>query len=451
MLKCRTLIGLSLALVAIGTAHPSGRPQEQGAAPKGHDHVLTAGEGGVPAGIDWPSPELGPGPFLIESAIPEQRHLRVVVVARGLEQPWSMAWMPDGSLLVTERPGRLRIIRNDTLDPTPIAGVPRVHAAGLQGLQDVALHPQFAQNHYVYLTYHKPVRAPATSTATRPTATNAGAVQPANPAPEEAGATTVARGVWNGTALTDVKDIFETGATGTEASRLAFGRDGMLYVSVSAPGTSPEVIRSQDPNDYAGKTLRLKDDGSVPADNPFVHRAGYKPAIFTLGHRNGHSMAINPETGEIWMTEQGPHGGDEINVLKPGANYGWPFVSYGRNYEGKRISEDPARDGMEPPVVVWIPSIAVTGGTFYTGNVFTGWKRNFFVGGLREGEIPRTGHVERIEFNARWEEIRRESLLRELHQRIRDVRQGPDGFLYVLTAENAGALLRIEPAGPANR
>jgi glucose/arabinose dehydrogenase len=260
-----------------------------------------------------------------------------------------------------------------------------------------------------------------------------------------AGATTIARGVWNGRALTDVRDIFESGAIGTEASRIGFGRDGMLYMTISAPGTGPGVMRSVDPADYAGKTIRIRDDGSVPPDNPFVGKSDWKPAIYTYGHRNGHSMQLNPETGEFWVTEQGPNGGDEINVLKPGADYGWPYVSHGRNYMGPKISPSPWKEGTEQPVVVWIPSIAVTGGTFYTGSVFTGWRRNFFVGGLREGETAPSGQVYRIEFNERWEEIRREPMLRELKQRIRDVRQGPDGLLYVLTAENAGAVLRIEP------
>jgi glucose/arabinose dehydrogenase len=243
-----------------------------------------------------------------------------------------------------------------------------------------------------------------------------------------------------------VRDIFETGAVGTEASRIGWGRDGMLYMSVSAPGTGPAVLRSQDPSDYAGKTIRIRDDGSIPPDNPFVNRAGYKPAIYTLGHRNGHSMALNPETGEFWVTEQGPNGGDEINILKAGANYGWPYVSHGRAYPGPLISANPTREGTEQPVIFWVPSIAVTGGTFYTGDRFPRWQRSFFVGGLREGETPRTGHMQRIEFNEQWQEIRREPLLRELKQRIRDVREGPDGLLYVLTAEVEGAVLRIEPA-----
>jgi glucose/arabinose dehydrogenase len=250
--------------------------------------------------------------------------------------------------------------------------------------------------------------------------------------------------VWDGTALVDVKDIFESGATETEASRIAFGRDGMLYMSVSAPG-SPTVKRSQDPNDYAGKVVRLRDDGGIPEDNPFIHRAGLKPAIFTMGHRNGHGLAVNPETGELWETEQGPSGGDEVNVLRAGRNYGWPLVSFGREYWGARISPHPFQQGMEDPAVVWLPSIGLTGMTFYTGDRFPHWKRNLFVGGLREGGIPRTGQIQRIVFNDRWEELRREPMLMELKQRIRDVRQGPDGLLYVLTAEEDGALLRIEP------
>jgi glucose/arabinose dehydrogenase len=284
---------------------------------------------------------------------------------------------------------------------------------------DVVLHPRFSENRWVYLTYHKPLGT--------------------------GGSTALARGTWTGDALVDVREIFDSGATATEASRIAFGRDGMLYMTVSAPG-SPHVSRSQDPGDYAGKLVRLREDGSIPRDNPFVGRPGYQPGIYTIGHRNGHAIAMNPETGELWATEQGPSGGDEINVLRPGRNYGWPLVSYGRDYWGERVSDRPTREGIEEPVVVWLPSIAVTGMTFYTGARFPAWKGNVFVGGLREGGIPRTGQLQRLVFNDRWEELRREPLLMELKQRIRDVRQGPDGLLYVLTAEDAGAVLRLEPA-----
>lgn len=374
----------------------------------------------APPPIVWDPPGLPEGSVSFESA--EERNLRLVVVTTGLEQPWSIAFLPDGAMFVTERSGRLRIVRNGRLVSSPVGGVPPVQTGGprgLQGLMDVALHPRFQENKWVYLAYHKPA--------------NGGA-----------GETVLARGTWNGTELVDVRNIFESGAMDTEASRITFGRDGMLYMSISAPG-SPSIKRSQDPNDYAGKTVRLRDDGSIPEDDPFVGRLGYKPAIFTMGHRNGHGLAVNPETGELWETEQGPNGGDELNVLRPGRNYGWPLVSFGRDYWGPRVSKHPFRAGMEDPIVVWLPSIGLTGMTFYTGERFPHWKRNLFVGGLREGGIPSTGQIQRIVFNDRWEELRREPMLMELKQRIRDIRQGPDGLLYILTAEQDGALLRIEP------
>lgn len=384
--------------------------------------TLPAAIPGIPPGVGWPSPELGDGPFIVESVQPEHRTLRVRVLARGLEQPWSIAFLPDGGMLVTERPGRLRLIKKDgALDPAPVRGVPAVRAAGLQGLMDVVLHPRFAENRWVYLSYHRP-------------------------AGEDAGETVLARGRWENGALVDVRDIFATGATVTEGSRIGFAADGMLHMTVSAPGVGPDVVRSQDPKDYAGKTLRLRDDGSIPPDNPFANDSRYLPAIYTLGHRNGHSMVLNPWTGALWMTEQGPNGGDEINVLQAGGNYGWPLVSHGRVYSGPVISPNPTREDTVQPLIFWVPSIGATGMTFYRGDVFTAWRRSAFVGGLREGEVPRTGQLQRIVFNERWEEIRREPLLRELKQRIRDVREGPDGLLYVLTAEADGAVLRIEPA-----
>ena len=374
----------------------------------------------APPPIVWPTPPLPRRPLEVESA--EQRKLRIVVLTRELEQPWSVAFLPDGSMLITERPGRLRVFRDGHLDPAPVAGVPAVHTGGprgLEGLMDVVLHPRFVENGFVYLTYHKPAAGGD-------------------------GATTLARGRWNGAALVEVRDIFQSEATDTEASRLVFGGDGMIYMSISAPG-SPKSTRAQDPNDYAGKVVRLHDDGTVPADNPFIGRAAYKPAIYTLGHRNGHGLAVHPLTGEIWQTEQGPSGGDELNILRAGRNYGWPVVSYGREYWGSRISPQPSRDGFEDPGIVWLPSIGITGMTFYTGGRFPHWRQDVFVAGLREGGVPRTGQLQRIELNDRSEELRREPMLTELKQRLRDVREGPDGLLYVLTAEDEGALLRIEP------
>jgi glucose/arabinose dehydrogenase len=210
---------------------------------------------------------------------------------------------------------------------------------------------------------------------------------------------------------------------------------------MSVSGADP-----QDPNTHGGKVLRLKDDGTIPPDNPFVGRANAKPEVFTLGHRNSLGLAMHPGTGEIWQNENGPNGGDEINILKPGRNYGWPIVSLGRSYPGPWQSERPGHAGFEPPVVYWMPAIAVSGMTFYTGDRFPKWKGDVFVGSLRTGEIPGTGHLERILFNEKMEELRRESLLTELRQRIRDVKQGPDGLLYVLTDQKEGAVLRIEPA-----
>jgi glucose/arabinose dehydrogenase len=397
-----------------------------------------AGRGGQPAArgafappaIVWPAPPLPDGPIAIQSAEPAHRDLRITVT-KGLSHPWAMAFLPDGAILITERAGRLRIVRGGQLDPAPIAGVPPVAAAGLSGLMDLALHPRFAENRFVYFTYHKPVAGAAPAAAGRGRG--------------NAPASTLAlgRATWDGKGLTDVRVIFDTGEGGS-ASRIVFGRDGMIYMSSGNAAETPDAP-PQDPNSLLGKVLRLRDDGSVPPDNPFVGRAGHRPEIFTMGHRTQLGMAVNPETGQIWAGEQGPNGGDEINVLQAGRNYGWPLVSQGRNYMGPRLTTAMVA-GMEEPVVVWVPSIAVSGLTFYTGDVFPSWKGNVFVGGLRQGEVPRTGQLQRIVFNEKWEELRREPMLRELQQRIRDVRQGPDGYLYVLTEEDAAALLRIEPA-----
>ncbi len=353
----------------------------------------------------------------IEYKTAEGQDIRVVVVVRGLAHPWGLAFLPDGSILVTERGGKLRIIRNGTLDPQPVGGVPAVRANFLSGLLDVALHPRFAENKFVYLTYSKPVGTDQSTLA-------------------------LARGTWTGTALADVKDIFVAAQGAGGASRIAFGKDGTIFMTTGGVGGSD----AQDPNSHAGKVLRLRDDGSVPPDNPFVGRAGYKPEVYSLGHRNSLGLAIHPGTGDVWQNENGPNGGDEINIIRPGRNYGWPIISYGRTYPGPWQSEQFWQKGFEQPVVFWVPSIAISGMAFYTGSKLPKWKGDVFVGGLRTGEIPNTGHLERILFNQNMEELRRESLLTDLRQRIRDVRQGPDELLYLLTDADDGALLRIEPA-----
>ncbi len=383
--------------------------------------VVAAAIAQQPIGV--PVPPLANGPFLFDTA--EQHKIRVSVVAKGLEHPWSLAFLPDGSMLVAERPGRLRLVRDATgdakLDPGPIAGVPTVRLIGNSGLMDVALHPRFAENKLVYLTYNKP-------------------------GPNKQIATALARGRLENGALTDVKDIFVADWLPEDAngynSRIAFGRDGMIYVSNGASNSDS----AQDPKTHRGKIMRLRDDGTVPPDNPFVGHPGYRPEIYSLGHRNTLGLIVHPVTGALWNNENGPNGGDEINVILPGRNYGWPVASYGRKYEGPRVSEVPWREGIEQPIVFWVPSIAVAGMAVYTGDRFPAWKNNVFVGSMRTGEIPGTGHLERIVFNDKTEELRRETMLTELHQRIREVRQGPDGLLYLLTDEDAGALLRIEPA-----
>jgi glucose/arabinose dehydrogenase len=369
--------------------------------------------------IGVPVPPMGDGPFLFDTA--EQHKIRVSVVAKGLSHPWSLVFLPDGSMLVTERPGRLRVIRGGKLDPKPISGVPAVLLIGNSGLMDIVLHPKFAENRLVYLTYNKPGANKQVATA-------------------------LARGRLEGGALTDVKDIFVADWLAENAngynSRIVFGRDGMIYVSNGASNSDA----SQDPQSHRGKILRLRDDGTVPPDNPFAGRAGYKPEIYSMGHRNTLGLIVHPVTGALWNNENGPNGGDEINIILPGRNYGWPVASYGRTYEGPRVSDVPWREGIEQPIVFWVPSIAVAGMAIYTGDRFPAWKNNAFVGSMRMGEIPGTGHLERIVFNDKTEEMRREIMLSELHQRIRDVRQGPDGLLYLLTDEDPGALLKIEPA-----
>jgi glucose/arabinose dehydrogenase len=348
----------------------------------------------------------------------EGQRIRVVAVTRALEYPFSLAFLPDGNMLVTERAGRLRIIRNGVLDPKPVGGPPSYWSGesgapgAVHGYMDIALHPKFADNGYIYLTYTKPID-------------------------EKRRVVAIARGRWNGQALTDLRDIFVSDQGGT--SRIAFGRDGTLFMTTT--GNDP-----QNPNTLGGKVLRFRDDGSVPPDNPFVGVAGKRPEVYALGIRSSLGLAMHPGTGEMWENENGPNGGDEINILKPGANYGWPLVSYGRTYQGPWQSAPPGHAGFEPPVVIWVPAIAVSGMTFYTGDKLPKWKGDIFVGSLRTGEIPGTGHLERILFNQKMEELRRESLLTELRQRIRDVRQGPDGLLYLLTDEKEGAVLRIEPA-----
>lgn len=355
-----------------------------------------------------------------------------VVPMKGLAYPYALAFLPDGNILITERGGQLRIVRNGVLDPKPISGIPEVLDRNLKGLNDVALHPQYAENKLIYFTYYKP--------KTNDTAT-----------------ATLARARFDGGgALTEVRDLFttDTVTNGPSAARMVFGRDGKIYLAIGIPIPTavPGVATAtdaQNPNSYYGKILRLNDDGSVPADNPFVGKPGYKPEIYALGIRNAMGLVLHPVTGEIWESENGPQGGDEVNIVRAGQNYGWPIVSFGRSYGGDRtgetgpVSDQPVGAGMEQPLLFWAPSIALSGMAFYTGERFPEWKGSLFLGGLVGTQL------QRVVLNARGLPIRRDTLLRELRQRIREVRQGPDGLLYLLTDETYGALLRIEPVQAA--
>jgi glucose/arabinose dehydrogenase len=361
-----------------------------------------------------------------------KQRIRVVPLATGLVHPWSIAFLPDGRMLVAEQAGRLRIIRDGVLDPQPLWTAPARPKGGVDNLHSVAVHPQFAQNHFVYLSYPKDG--------------------------ERGNTLAVARGRLEGAALSDVAEIFVADAwetSGNLAGRIMFGPDATLYVTVGdrdrlccIAGKDDNSLRmkAQDLSNHVGKVLRINDDGSVPRDNPFVGRTGAKPEIYTYGHRNSYGLAFHPETGALWQAEIGPMGGDEVNVLVPGKNYGWPLVSMGRNYTGTLVSEEPwFRPEMENPRMFWVPSISPSSILFYTGDRFPSWKNNLFVGALNGKQL------QRVAFNQPSQAERREPLLLQLDIRIRDIKQGPDGLLYIATekvsggANADGTILRIEP------
>ena len=369
-------------------------------------------------------------------ATAEQPRIRVVPVVRGLSHPFSLALLPNGDALVAVRGAQLRIVRNATgaggrtavLDPQPVAGIPPAEPPTRNGgLHEVALHPGFADNHFVYFTYNRPGEMGPNP-------------QPGRP-PTRMTAITLARGRFDGGALTDVRDLFTGDWEAPSGSRIAFAPGGFIFLTTGAPFDQ----KAQDLESVYGKVLRLHDDGRVPADNPFAGRADARPEIYSYGHRDQLGLTVHPQTGVVLNAEHGPNGGDEVNVIRPGRNYGWPRFSFGRNYDGTVLSDNPLAAGIEAPLVVWLPSIAPSGLTFYTGDRFPAWKGNLFVGSSRRGEVPGTGGLERVVFNDQLGELRRETLLAPLHQRIRDVRQGPDGLLYVITDEDDGALLRLEP------
>ena len=373
--------------------------------------------GGVPA---LPPPDR---PIVINTDVVPL--VRVVPIVSGLSHPWGMAFRSNGDILVTEREGRLRVIRNGQLLERNIPGVPEVFASrDRAGLLDIALHPD--DDRVVFLTYTKSIEHEG----------------------EPALTVALVRGLLDGDALTEVTDIFvaEGLDDGIAASRLLFHPDGTLFMSVGGSYVFAQTGEyAQDPGTHFGKLLRLNDDGTPANGNPFVGNTEYLPEIYSMGHRNQLGLAFHPETGDLWASENGPQGGDEVNIIKSGRNYGWPIASYSREYNGNRVSDTPWLAAFEEPEVVWWPSIAPSGMAFYTGERFPAWQGSLFVGSMMVGRMFHTGHLERVVFNTRGEEIGREWLLTEFKQRIRDVRQGPDGYLYVLTEEDDAVLLRLEP------
>jgi glucose/arabinose dehydrogenase len=347
---------------------------------------------------------------------PVKAAVRVETVARGLEHPWALAFLPDGRMLVTERPGRLRIVERDGRVSEPLAGVPQVQASGQGGLLDVALDPRFADNHLVYLSYAEPGAGGTAGTA-------------------------VARGRLGQGRLEDVRVIYQqqpkVRGSSHFGSRLVFARDGTLFVTQG--DRSAYRDGAQDLSVGIGKIVRINPDGSVPRDNPFVGRPGARPEIWSYGHRNVQSAVLHPQTGQLWTVEHGARGGDELNWPEAGKNYGWPVITYGVDYSGARIGEGTAKPGMEQPVYYWDPVIAPSGMTVYTGDAFPDWKGSLFIGSLDPGLLVRLtlkdGRV-----------AREERYLGDLRERIRDVRQGPDGLLYLLTDSGDGRILRVLPA-----
>ncbi len=350
--------------------------------------------------------------------ITTERHaIRVVQRISGLQHPWSIAFLPDGRALITERPGRLRMVsKNFQLAPVAITGLPAVAASGQGGLLDVALHPRFTDNRLVYVSYSAGDRNGI--------------------------GTEVARGVLNGNRLDNVQVIFRMAPKLPNGyhfgSRLVFDREGFLFITLGDRG---EMERAQNPGDHNGSVIRLHDDGRVPKDNPFVGKPGWRPEKFTLGNRNMQGAALHPTTGLLWTHEHGPQGGDEINVIRAGVNYGWPVITYGANYGiGTKIGEGTHKDGMAQPLHKWVPSIAPSGMAFYSGDKFPNWRGDLFVGALKDRMLVRLKlDGEKV--------VHEERMLINTLGRIRDVRVGPDGYIYLLTDEPNGVLARIEPAG----
>jgi glucose/arabinose dehydrogenase len=407
---------LALVLAAVGSATLLGAAQNP--SPAGQREGATASQ--IPQGRQgrggYPLPTL---PAVFETY---QHKVRVSVVAQGLDRPWCLLILPDGDMLVSMRyANEIRAIRKGVLDPKPLTGLPP-----MRRIFDVVMHPKFAENRWIYFSYSKPGdgRTPMV----------------------------LARGRYDGASLTGVQDLYVSDPTTQGGSRLAFAPDGTVYMTISGAGGrvaagpgGPEADPRKLDTAY-GKVIRVRDDGTVPPDNPFVGKTGARPEIYTLGHRDHFGIAPHPATGQMFHVELGPYGGDKVNILKAGADYGWPDYSYGRNNDSSPLPNPSNVPGIEPALLVWVPGITPSGLLFYTGDKFPAWKGNLMVGGVVRGRVNGASGVERVVFNDKMWETRRETFLAELKQRIRDIRQTPDGLIYLLTEEVNGAVLKLEPA-----
>jgi glucose/arabinose dehydrogenase len=402
-----SLLGAALGAAALWTT--GGHAQQ--------DVPFAGGVPVAPTGLaDNPLPA---GPFRYRTA--EGMDIRVEVVARDIEYPMALAFLPSRDMLIVTRKGELHLLEEGASRTRVIEGGPIGVFAGESGAVgtshayvDIALHPEFATNGYVYIAYNKPEG--------------------------EGRVLALGRGRWTGERIDGFEDIWVAPSGVSGVMRLAFAHDGTLFFTTSGAD-------AQNLGTAGGKVLRINADGSIPADNPFATSRTARKDVYSYGHRGALGLAIHPRTGAVWESENGNNGGDEINVIKPGVNYGWPFVSLGRTYTGpwQAGRAGPGHEIFEPPVVYWMPAIAVSGLMFYTGDALPKWKGDIFVGALRTGEIPGTGHLERILVNENMEELRRETLLYDLRQRVRDVKQGPEGYIYMAVEQKDGSILRIVP------
>ena len=407
-------VTLSLAAVVAAAFSTGSTGSAQSTAPAGQ-------RGASPPASQIPTGRQGRGGYPLP-ALPAvfetyQHKVRVSIVARGLDRPWSLLMLPDGDMLVSMRySNQIRAVRKGLLDPTPLTGLPP-----MRRLFDIVLHPKFSENKWIYFGYSKAGAANLTPMA-------------------------LARGRYDGAGLRDVEELYVSDPVTQGASRMAFAPDGTIYMTVS--GAAGRIKDGPDPrkiDTVYGKVVRVRDDGTVPPDNPFVGKDGARPEIYSLGHRDHFGIAPHPVTGQMFHVELGPYGGDKVNILKAGGDYGWPEYGYGRNNDSSPMG-NPTTAGIEQSLLVWIPGITPSGLLFYTGDRFPAWKGNLMVGIIVRGRTNGASGVERVVFNDKMWETRRETLLSELKQRIRDVRQGPDGLIYLLTEEVDGVVLKLEPA-----